>query len=78
MKKNIIILSGGFDPVHKGHIRMFKEAKKIGEVFVATEDREIIPKISVEDLEIKLKKAVEKEDYEKAAKLRDKIKDLES
>ena len=34
MKKNIIILSGGFDPVHKGHIRMFKEAKKIGEVFV--------------------------------------------
>ena len=34
MKKNIIILSGGFDPIHKGHIRMFKEAKKIGDVFV--------------------------------------------
>ena len=34
MKKNIIILSGGFDPVHKGHIRMFKEARKIGDVFV--------------------------------------------
>ena len=30
------------------------------------------------DLEIKLKKAVEREDYEKAAKLRDKIKELES
>ncbi len=24
----IIILSGGFDPVHKGHIRMFKAAKE--------------------------------------------------
>ncbi len=34
MKKNIIILSGGFDPVHKGHIRMFKEAKIHGNVFV--------------------------------------------
>ena len=28
MSKTIIILSGGFDPVHKGHIRMFKAAKK--------------------------------------------------
>ena len=27
MAKTIIILSGGFDPVHKGHIRMFKAAK---------------------------------------------------
>ena len=27
MKNTIIILSGGFDPVHKGHVRMFKEAK---------------------------------------------------
>ena len=26
--KKIIILSGGFDPVHKGHIRMFKAAKE--------------------------------------------------
>ena len=34
MKKNIIILSGGFDPVHKGHIRMFKSAKDLGQVIV--------------------------------------------
>ena len=34
MKKNIIILSGGFDPIHKGHVRMFKETKIIGDVFV--------------------------------------------
>ena len=34
MNKNIIILSGGFDPVHKGHIRMFKSAKNLGDVIV--------------------------------------------
>ena len=28
--KNVIILSGGFDPVHKGHIRMFREACNLG------------------------------------------------
>ena len=27
MENTIIILSGGFDPVHKGHVRMFKAAK---------------------------------------------------
>ena len=32
VKKNIIILSGGFDPIHKGHIRMFKEASMNGMV----------------------------------------------
>ena len=31
MKKyDIVIVSGGFDPVHKGHVRMFKEAKTLG------------------------------------------------
>ena len=34
MNKNIIILSGGFDPIHKGHVRMFKEAYKLGKVIV--------------------------------------------
>ena len=28
--KNVLILSGGFDPVHKGHIRMFREAANLG------------------------------------------------
>ena len=30
--KNLVAVSGGFDPVHIGHIRMFKEAKKYGDV----------------------------------------------
>ena len=34
MNKKILILSGGFDPIHKGHVRMFKSAKNFGEVFV--------------------------------------------
>tara|TARA_B100000214_G_scaffold342895_1_gene291005 strand:+ start:42 stop:581 length:540 start_codon:yes stop_codon:yes gene_type:complete len=42
------------------------------------EEPSTIPKYSVEDLELKLKKAVEKEEYEKAAKIRDKLKELDS
>tara|TARA_B110000503_G_scaffold116012_1_gene174718 strand:+ start:324 stop:758 length:435 start_codon:yes stop_codon:yes gene_type:complete len=31
MKKyDIVVISGGFDPVHKGHIRLFKGAKGLG------------------------------------------------
>ena len=29
-RKSIIVLSGGFDPVHKGHLRMFREASNLG------------------------------------------------
>ena len=45
---------------------------------IITENKNIKPKISIEDLESKLKKAVDSEHYEIAAKIRDKIKDLES
>ncbi len=41
-----------------------------------SEESSITPKYSIEDLELKLKKAVEKEEYEKAAKIRDKLKEL--
>jgi len=37
-KKNdpkIIMVSGGFDPVHKGHIKMIRESSEYGEVIVA-------------------------------------------
>lgn len=34
-KKNITVaVSGGFDPIHIGHIRMFQEAKKLGDRLV--------------------------------------------
>jgi cytidyltransferase-like protein len=29
-RRSIIIVSGGFDPVHKGHLRMFREASWLG------------------------------------------------
>jgi D-beta-D-heptose 7-phosphate kinase/D-beta-D-heptose 1-phosphate adenosyltransferase len=30
----VVMVSGGFDPVHVGHLRMFKEAKKLGDRLV--------------------------------------------
>ena len=33
--KKMILVSGGFDPPHIGHVRMFKEAAKWGDVVVA-------------------------------------------
>ena len=56
-RKSIIILSGGFDPIHKGHVRMFESAKDFGEVFVGLNSDESIkrlkgptrPKVSQKD-----------------------------
>lgn len=33
-KKKIVVVSGGFDPIHIGHVRMFQEAKKLGDELV--------------------------------------------
>lgn len=33
-KKKVVAVSGGFDPVHVGHIRMFKRAKALGDYLV--------------------------------------------
>lgn len=32
--KNTIVVSGGFDPIHIGHVRMINEASKYGDVIV--------------------------------------------
>ena len=34
MKRKIVAVSGGFDPVHIGHVRMIKEASEHGDVLV--------------------------------------------
>ena len=34
MESTVIILSGGFDPVHKGHVRMFKAAKEFPAIVI--------------------------------------------
>lgn len=33
-RKKIVMVSGGFDPVHIGHVRLFNEAKKLGDELV--------------------------------------------
>jgi D-beta-D-heptose 7-phosphate kinase/D-beta-D-heptose 1-phosphate adenosyltransferase len=33
-KKIIVAVSGGFDPIHVGHVRMFKKAKALGDELV--------------------------------------------
>jgi len=34
MTKTVVAVSGGFDPIHIGHVRMFQEAKKLGDELV--------------------------------------------
>jgi cytidyltransferase-like protein len=34
IKPKVVLVSGGFDPVHVGHVRMFNEAKKLGDKLV--------------------------------------------
>jgi len=33
-KKIVVAVSGGFDPIHVGHVRFFQEAKKLGDELV--------------------------------------------
>jgi cytidyltransferase-like protein len=33
-KIKVVMVSGGFDPVHVGHVRMFNEAKKLGDKLI--------------------------------------------
>lgn len=33
-KKRVVVVSGGFDPIHIGHVRMFEAAKKLGDKLI--------------------------------------------
>ena len=33
-KHKVVMVSGGFDPVHIGHVRLFNEAKKLGDYLI--------------------------------------------
>ncbi|MEK7514329.1 MAG: adenylyltransferase/cytidyltransferase family protein [Patescibacteria group bacterium] len=33
-EKKVVVVSGGFDPLHVGHVRMFKEAKTLGDKLI--------------------------------------------
>jgi cytidyltransferase-like protein len=33
-KKKIVMVSGGFDPIHIGHIRYIQEAKRLGDYLI--------------------------------------------
>ncbi len=33
-KETVVAVSGGFDPIHPGHVRLFKEAKALGDRLV--------------------------------------------
>lgn len=46
LKKIVVATGGGFDPLHPGHIRLFKEAKKLGDVLVVmlNSDAQLIKK----------------------------------
>ena len=35
-KRKIVAISGGFDPVHVGHVRMIKDAARLGDVIIIT------------------------------------------
>ena len=34
MNRKIVLVTGGFDPIHSGHIEYFKAAKALGDILV--------------------------------------------
>ena len=45
-KKVVVATGGGFDPLHEGHIRLFKKAKQLGDVLIVmlNSDEQLIKK----------------------------------
>ena len=42
--EKIVIVTGGFDPVHRGHVEYFQEASKFGKVIVGLNSDEWLMK----------------------------------
>lgn len=42
MKKTMVIVSGGFDPIHKGHLELFRRATKFGKVICIVNSDEFL------------------------------------
>jgi len=40
-KKTVVIVSGGFDPLHIGHVRLFEAAKKLGDELVVVLNNDV-------------------------------------
>src|SRR3989344_3927018 len=59
-KSKVVMVSGGFDPLHIGHIRLFKDAKKLGDrlVVVLNNDHWIRRKKGVEFMTDKERKEI--------------------
>lgn len=61
IKKPIVVaVSGGFDPIHIGHVRMFNEAKKLGDklVVILNNDHWLRKKKGVEFMSQKERKEI--------------------
>ncbi len=59
-KKKIVIVSGYFNPIHSGHISLFKEAKKLGDelIIILNNDNQVKMKGSVPFMEENERKVV--------------------
>ncbi len=46
LKKVVVATGGGFDPLHEGHIRLFKEARQLGDFLVVmlNSDKQLLKK----------------------------------
>lgn len=67
LKKIVVVTGGGFDPLHEGHIRLFKEAKQLGDILIVmlNSDAQLIKKkgVTFYPSEIERRKIVESIKY---------------
>src|SRR5689334_8358619 len=77
--KKLVMVSGGFDPIHVGHLRMFEEAKKLAKKI----DGELLVVINCDDWLVRKKgkffmSSKDRAEIIKAFKMVDKVYVLES